>query len=206
MSELRELTPSDLDHCAKLLARAFRNNPAMVCIIGHDEVTRSTLLEQFCRTLLRIYLKEGTARGALVDGQVRSVMLGLGPGSYPLSFWAELSLAVTALRWGGWSITRRMAATEAIIKPEHIKGPHHYVYMLGTDPDFQHRGLASGLLKRLATEAGSTPRYLETDDPKNIPFYQRHNFAVRGERAVALGDHGFQVWFLSAVSSTQAGE
>ncbi len=61
--------------------------------------------------------------------------------------------------------------------------PLWYLAFIGVDATSQSRGLGSALLShalRLCDEQG-TRAYLESSNPANIPFYERHGFEVMGK-------------------------
>ncbi|MCG9917430.1 MAG: GNAT family N-acetyltransferase [Phenylobacterium sp.] len=65
----------------------------------------------------------------------------------------------------------------------HPAAPHWYLWLIGVDPIAQGRGLGSHLLRHtLATcdELGEIA-YLESSDPSNVPFYERHGFEPLAE-------------------------
>ncbi len=64
----------------------------------------------------------------------------------------------------------------------HPDEPHWYLSMIGVDPARQGRGLGSALLKQglALCDAEGAPAYLESSNPKNVPLYERHGFAVIG--------------------------
>jgi ribosomal protein S18 acetylase RimI-like enzyme len=64
----------------------------------------------------------------------------------------------------------------------HPTEPCWYLPMIGVDPACQGRGYGSALL-RFALEQvdrAGAPAYLESSNPRNIPLYERHGFAVVG--------------------------
>jgi len=64
----------------------------------------------------------------------------------------------------------------------HPTFPHWYLVWLGVDACRQGEGLGALLIQhtlRKVDEAG-LPAYLESPNPKNIAFYQRHGFEVVG--------------------------
>ena len=64
----------------------------------------------------------------------------------------------------------------------HPTAPHWYLWTLGVDPRYQARGIGSALLSHTLAcidQRGETA-YLESSDPKNVPFYERHGFEVLG--------------------------
>lgn len=62
----------------------------------------------------------------------------------------------------------------------HPTCPHWYLPWFGVDSALQGAGLGNQLLERcLATvDASPLPAYLETPNPRNLSFYERHGFAV----------------------------
>ena len=64
----------------------------------------------------------------------------------------------------------------------HPTFPHWYLPWLGVDPAAQGRGLGGALLDHCLAivDADHLPAYLETPNPRTIPFYERHGFKVTG--------------------------
>jgi ribosomal protein S18 acetylase RimI-like enzyme len=60
---------------------------------------------------------------------------------------------------------------------------HWYLPWFAVDTALQGRGLGSQLMKPCLQiiDATHLPAYLETPNPRTIPFYQRHGFEVTGE-------------------------
>jgi ribosomal protein S18 acetylase RimI-like enzyme len=61
--------------------------------------------------------------------------------------------------------------------------PCWYLPVMGVDPIYQNRGLGSLLMQHALArinEDGITA-YLESSNPSNIPFYERHGFEVMGK-------------------------
>lgn len=57
---------------------------------------------------------------------------------------------------------------------------HWYLPWLGVEPDHQGSGLGGRLLQHCLTrvDASHLPAYLETPNPRTVPFYERHGFEV----------------------------
>lgn len=64
----------------------------------------------------------------------------------------------------------------------HPDGPHWYLPLIGVDPARQGKGLGDALmahaLKRC--DRDKLPAYLESSNPRNLPFYRRHGFESLG--------------------------
>ena len=64
----------------------------------------------------------------------------------------------------------------------HPTYPHWYLPWFAVDPAAQGRGLGSSLIAACLerVDASHLPAYLETPNPRNIPFYERQGFVVVG--------------------------
>ncbi|HYB27988.1 MAG TPA: GNAT family N-acetyltransferase [Solirubrobacteraceae bacterium] len=62
----------------------------------------------------------------------------------------------------------------------HPKEPHWYLPWLGVDCAHQGAGLGSDLLRQclFRVDADHSPAFLETPNPRTVPFYERHGFRV----------------------------
>ena len=56
----------------------------------------------------------------------------------------------------------------------------HHLQLLGTSPDHQSKGLGATamMIGIRRAEALGVPCYLESSNPKNVPFYKRHGFKI----------------------------
>ncbi len=65
----------------------------------------------------------------------------------------------------------------------HPEGPHWYLAYAGVDLNRQSQGLGSVLIKHglQRCDRDGLPAYLESSNPRNVPFYERHGFEVIGE-------------------------
>ncbi|WP_193409749.1 GNAT family N-acetyltransferase [Bradyrhizobium sp. CCGE-LA001] len=61
--------------------------------------------------------------------------------------------------------------------------PHWYLPLIAVDPKWIGQGLGTLLMKHALQRCDeqASAAYLESSNPKNIPFYQRHGFKVIGE-------------------------
>jgi GNAT superfamily N-acetyltransferase len=70
----------------------------------------------------------------------------------------------------------------------HPSVPHWYLPLIGVDPVHQGKGLGSELLGQMlgAFDRERAVAYLEASNPRNVSFYERHGFEIRGE--IQAGD------------------
>ena len=64
----------------------------------------------------------------------------------------------------------------------HPTGPHWYLPLIGADPAHQGEGHGEALMTHALArcDRDRAPAYLESSNPRNIPFYERHGFEKLG--------------------------
>src|SRR5215210_895493 len=64
----------------------------------------------------------------------------------------------------------------------HPNEPHWYLPLLGVDPLHHGKGLGSALMEHeiVMCDQDNKYAYLESSNPKNVPFYKRHGFEILG--------------------------
>lgn len=69
----------------------------------------------------------------------------------------------------------------------HPSEPHWYLPLIGVDPAHQSEGHGKALMTYALAQCDrdDAPAYLESSNPRNIPFYQRHGFEPLG--AIQVG-------------------
>jgi ribosomal protein S18 acetylase RimI-like enzyme len=111
-------------------------------------------------------------------GDFSAVAVWLPPGAEPDSeaIVAVLEERVAAAKHADlFSVLDQMDAG-------HPAFPHWYLPWLGVHCDLQGTGLGGQLLRRCLTrvDADRLPAFLETPNPRTVPFYERHGFKVTG--------------------------
>lgn len=117
----------------------------------------------------------GTADG--IDG-LAGVALWLPPGVTS----DEEAMGALIERTAPASMQQDAAGVGEQMAGFHPREPHWYLPLIGVDParQGQHLGdqlLAHGLAR---CDADGLPAYLESSNPRNVAFYQRHGFEVLG--------------------------
>jgi len=64
----------------------------------------------------------------------------------------------------------------------HPVEPHWYLRLIGIDPSWQNRGLGSLLMQHAhaVLDRDGTLAYLDSSNPRNVTFYQRHGYKSLG--------------------------
>jgi len=105
-----------------------------------------------------------------------AVAMWLPPGAEPDgdAIVAALSKSVSAEKHADtFAVLEQMDAA-------HPEEPHWYLPWLGVDCAHQGAGLGSDLLQQCLArvDADHSPAFLETPNPRTVPFYERHGFQV----------------------------
>ena len=161
------------------LTLAFANDP--VCRWCWSEP------EQYLRFFPRFARAFGGAAfehaSAFVDADVRGAALWLPPG-VGADEAALMELIQASL---GEAQQSTMLAIMEQMGAHHPHEEHWYLPLIGVEPAMQSQGLGRTLmLPALARcDASGLPAYLESTNPKNVPFYERLGFRAVG--CIAVG-------------------
>ncbi len=186
------LQNGERSQAVSLLARAFRDNPLNVAVIGESDPARRLRANHHgMRALLPVAQAHGRALVLRRGGRPVGALVAAAPGAPrlpPPPLWAQLR----CLAGQGLQVARRWSLVFDAVSALHPPEPHAYLGALGVDPVLQGRGIGSALLAHWLADADreGLPSYLETDAPANLGFYARAGFAVAGEVSVL----GVRVW------------
>jgi ribosomal protein S18 acetylase RimI-like enzyme len=171
----------------ELLARAFRDSPLNVAVIGSDPERRMRANLHGAMALLPVALARGLVLAAREGGATRGVLVAAPPFGWPLP---PPALRAHLRRvWGqGLRVARRWGLAFEALARIHPRAPHWYLATLGIDPLVQGRGVGSALLAHwlAVVDADALPAWLETDRHANVAFYRRAGFEVE-RRTEVLG-------------------
>ena len=76
----------------------------------------------------------------------------------------------------------RLGVLDRTMEEHHPEPEHWYLGSIATEPAAQGRGLGSMLLQASLerVDGDGLPAYLESTNPRNVTFYERHGFRVTG--------------------------
>jgi GNAT superfamily N-acetyltransferase len=188
------LQESQIDAAAQAMGRAFFDDPLQKYFLP-DEQQRRDLGPPFFAAMIRDGLRFGqvyttgasdgaavwfTAEGREMDDE-RFVASGL----------ADAAAAVGDEAFG------RFAGVMEFLEPFHKRdapSAHWYLAVIGVDPAMQGRGIGKSLIEPIVKKADGAglPCYLETAQPKNVPFYQHLGFDVIVDTIDPVS--GLQLW------------
>jgi ribosomal protein S18 acetylase RimI-like enzyme len=183
---LGALRAAEREPAVRVLARAFRDNPLNVAVIGPGDPERRLRANAHgLRSLIPVAHAHGGVRALRAGGELAAVLIATAPGAHPLPP-APLYVRLRCLFGQGLRVARRWAEVFHELAPLHPAEPHWYLGTLGVDPAQQHRGFGRALLADWLAEVdrGESCAYLETDRPENVAFYERAGFVPLGETSI----------------------
>jgi ribosomal protein S18 acetylase RimI-like enzyme len=188
------LADAEREAAGLVLARAFRDNPLNVAVIGRDPARRLRANLHGIRALLPVAQAHGLVLRAGGRGAPRAVLVATGPFAWPLPP-PPLGVALRRALGQGLRVARRWGLVFAALARVHPREPHCYLATLGVDPEAQSRGVGGALLARwlAGVDADALPAWLETDRERSVGFYRRHGFEVRLQTS-ALGKPIWCMW------------
>lgn len=183
---MNALLADEREAAVQLLARAFRDNPLNVAVIGCDDPERRQLVNAHgLRSLLPTAQAHGRVRVRREAGALAAVLIGAPPDGFPLPA-PSLARRLRSTFGQGLRVARRWAEVFETLAPLHPPEPHWYLSTLGVDPGWQRRGIGAALLTDWLAEVDrdACVAYLETDRPENVAFYARAGFEKLGETRI----------------------
>lgn len=175
----------DADSLSETLARAFCDDP-LICFLLHDEARRPASMPKLFTLLFKLALPHGACD---VTHGYEAVALWRPPGQWHIPFHRFIRNAPAVAGIFGFGRGLRPMRIMAHIEARHPREPHFYLQVIGTDPVHQGKGYGDLVMRRQLAVADrqAMPCYLESSKEKNIPFYRRFGFEVRGEIRIPNG-------------------
>jgi ribosomal protein S18 acetylase RimI-like enzyme len=183
-AQVVELGRDQRREAAEILTRALAPYPTMRWVCRSERRGFEERLRSVYRVALAMQRREGQPTlGLLEDGRLVAVAIvhdparRMTPGS-----------ALTGLLWSVLSPARSTMARghryETAIARERPRDPHHFLSVIGVDPERQGRGHGRTLMDAIHARADRDPHSagvcLDTCDPGNRSYYERFGYEIRG--------------------------
>jgi GNAT superfamily N-acetyltransferase len=171
---LSPVSVDDADRAIATLVSAFADDPVERWLLPDDEA----YAERFPAFIAALGDGSIATRSAWQIDDFAAVAMWLPPGSEPDAERIGAALRSTIPE----QKHAEMFAVLEQMDAAHPRYAHWYLPWLGVRADKQNRGLGGDLLAACLeyVDLGALPAYLETPNPRNIPFYERYGFVVTG--------------------------
>lgn len=184
---VKSATPSDQDHIIAVLALAFSTDPGARWTYP-DPHEYLSYFPHIVRAFGGRAFEHGTAH--YVDGFFGAA-LWLPPDVKPQED-EMMALMQRTVSESTLADFRAVMEQAGRYRPTE---PHWYLPLTGVDPAHQSNGYGSALMKHalLACDREQKLAFLESTNPRNVSFYQRHGFEVLGAVQVGSSPTGFSM-------------
>lgn len=189
------LDRKDLPRAAACLARAFQDDPLQTYVLP-DPAERAERSPGHFAPILEYGLRFGTV--LTTAGEPAGASVWLPPGRAIVTDERAVEAGLDRLPDVlGAAAADRFFSVLSAVDPYHqtdVPRDHWYVLVLGVEPAAQGLGLGRALLAPKLEEArrDRLPCYLETAQPRNVPFYQHLGFRVL--REIVHEESGLPLW------------
>ena len=182
----RLATADDLPAFSATMAAAFHNDPVFMWWIP-DAERRREILPGFFRLV---------AASNLPGGEVYTEDEVVGGAIWaPPDAEEDEELAPALGEISGEYADKLYEAFE-LMEAKHPTEPHHYLFLVGTRPERQSRGIGSALMRPVLEmcDRDRLPAYLEATCEDNVRLYLRHGFEVTGTIPLPDGPNLTPMW------------
>ncbi len=173
--DVRTAISADVPRIARLLARAFADDPVVAWAIPGPRRRRQRSGRAFA-AITELYLPKGHV---YADAQLRCAALWAPPGSTQVTP-GQILRVLTGLAAAYRGRLPLVLSGLVRVQRRQPSEPYWYLAYLGTDPDHQGLGLAGAVLAPVLDRCDreGLAAYLEASKPELIPFYERHGFVI----------------------------
>jgi ribosomal protein S18 acetylase RimI-like enzyme len=189
LSGVFELDESHAEEAIELLVLAFEADPAYRYFCDGQRPGYRRRLRFLFRSGRAMALASGQPVLGILSGErLAGLAITQEPeGGVPVAaqlLWL-LKVALLAGPLVPWRILRELKITER----ERPSAPHFYLSILAVHPDFQGSGCGRALLEALHARSQQHPQStgvcLETENPKNVSFYEHLGYRVTARNTLA---------------------
>jgi ribosomal protein S18 acetylase RimI-like enzyme len=158
-----------------VLGRAFTTDPVFGWILGETSRLEERLTLAF--TAFAVGATRKPTAQVLVTPERTAASIWLPPGQWRAPMSEVVRQAPRLLRAYGRRSPRALKLL-SVVEKQHPTEPHWYLEAIGTVPAARGQGIGPTVLTPVLDrcDAQRLPAYLESSNPQNIPFYERHGF------------------------------
>jgi ribosomal protein S18 acetylase RimI-like enzyme len=182
----RLATPADIPALSRTLAAAFFDDPVFSYCYP-DAAARRAILPRWFEIVTEATLSHGEL---YTTDDVVAGAVWAPPGAED-----DEQMGVALGEISGTNAQTLFGIFERM-EERHPHEPHHYLFLLGTRPEWQCRGIGSALMRPVLErcDRDDMPAYLEATSEGNKGLYLRHGFEVTGEIKLPGGPSMWPMW------------
>ena len=182
----RLATQRDVPRIASTMAAAFFDDPVLSWIY-HRPPQRRELLPRWFEMVAEIYVAQGEVH---TNDDVTAAAIWVPAGTEGDERLADDLVAIS----GPYGAA--LTCAFEVMSEHHPHGEHHYLFLLGTRPGLQGRGIGSKLMRTMLErcDRDGIPAYLEATSEVNKRLYVRHHFEVTGRLDLPGGPSMWPMW------------
>jgi GNAT superfamily N-acetyltransferase len=174
---LRPATSADVKKLAAVLARAFYDDPPLNWLLPNGATRLGRTTQEFATIIGIESLRYGGVDVACGGEEILGGAIWMPPGHWQPGFRESMRALPSHLRALAPALGKAVRYGRAL-SDAHPKEPHWYLKLIGVDPAWQGRGVASLLLRsRLKRcDQDGQPAYLEASKPEGVSLYEHFGF------------------------------
>lgn len=190
MTEVETLDSDRADDVVDVLADAFRDYPVMRYVLGDSGDFAARLHRLIGLFVMARVLRDEPLFGLGVAGEMKAVAIVSFPGrgTTPPD-WTRLRDQVFGEL--GADVKARYEAFGEATSGFDAGRPHIHLNMIGVRHGFQGQGLGRRLIERVHRLSRADPTSqgvtLTTENPANVPFYEKLGYGITGHVRVGPG-------------------
>jgi len=181
LNNLVHLTEKDIKPAARMLVRAFYDNPVFVHYFPNSSKRENKLQLTF-----EFMIRDGIRNGEVytTSSKLEGVSIWLTSEKARMTIWRVLRGGGISLflKVGRKSVFKMIRVYNYIYSMHDRLAPFRYWYLslIGVDPDHQGKGYGGILLKSMFSriDKEGLPCYLDANDEKNVSIYKHYGFKV----------------------------
>jgi GNAT superfamily N-acetyltransferase len=195
VSDVRYATEQDAGVLSAILAAAFYDDPVTSWVFP-EQTARPAQLGAVFFGLVSAFLPDWGTVHLLDDA---SASCWRAPG-FDHSHTEGASGGDSDQAPSGFSLPadtmERLRIVGVAVASAHPSTPHWYLNVLGTRPERQGEGLGARVLDPVLSicDSEGVPAYLESSNPRNMPFYRRLGFEASGQITIPDGPSLYPMW------------
>lgn len=190
--QVRDLLPSERAAAVAVLARGMRDNPLNVAAYGEEPERRQRSLVRVFATLFRVFRAQQPL--CALDGATVVAVAGIAPaGTCQPTALQRLRFLPSMIAIGPGAASR-VSKWLAAWDERDPDQSHSHLGPVAVEPPLQGHGIGGQLMREYCRrlDLAAEFSYLETDKQENVPFYERHGYAVIAQADVI----GVPNWFM----------